>query len=128
MDKITTQTVVEKTVYKTLDGEIFDCEMDALAHEEWIVLKEKMNKIKSIYSDEDNLIYDTVYYIKNTSDFMTVVKYLNLCHKFTEKDFCGTDWYFFYYEDDNDYGDKYWLETLTEKKQEWEEYCKQFEK
>lgn len=128
MDKITTQTIVEKTVYKTLDGEIFDCEMDALAHEEWIVLKEKMNKIKSIYSDEANLIYDTVYYIKNTSDFMTVVKYLNLCHKFTEKDFCGTDWYFFYHEDDNDYGDKYWVETLTEKKQEWEEYCKRFEK
>lgn len=119
---------MKKTVYKTLDGEIFDCEMDALAHEEWIVLKEKMNKIKSIYSDEDNLIYDTVYYIKNTSDFMTVVKYLNLCHKFTEKDFCGTDWYFFYHEDYNDDGDKYWLETLTEKKQEWEEYCKQFEK
>lgn len=128
MDKITTQTIVEKTVYKTLDGEIFDCEMDALAHEEWIVLKEKMNKIKSIYSDEANLIYDTAYYIKNTSDFMTVVKYLNLCHKFTEKDFCGTDWYFFYHEDDNDYGDKYWVETLTEKKQEWEEYCKRFEK
>ena len=66
------------------------------------------------------------YYIKNTSDFMTVVKYLNLCHKFTEKHFCGTDWYFFYNECD-DYEDRYWVETLTVKKQEWEEYCKQFE-
>ena len=54
MDKITTQTIVEKTVYKTLDGEIFDCERDALAHEERTVLKEKMDKIKSIYSDEAN--------------------------------------------------------------------------
>lgn len=128
MDKITTQEIVEKTVYKTSDGEIFDCEKDALTHEKWTVLKEKMNKIKSIYSDETNLINDKVYYIKNTSDFMTVVKYLNLCHKFTEKDFCGADWYSFYNEYDNDYGDKYWIETLTEKKQEWEEYCKQFEK
>ena len=33
MDKITTQEIVEKTVYKTLDGEIFDCERDALVHE-----------------------------------------------------------------------------------------------
>lgn len=49
MDKITTQTVVEKTIYKTLDGEIFDCERDALTHEKWIVLNKKMNKIKSIY-------------------------------------------------------------------------------
>lgn len=54
------------------------------------------------------------YYIKNTSDFMTVVKYLNLCHKFTEKHFCGTDWYFFYNECD-DYEDRYWVETLTVK-------------
>lgn len=126
MYKITTQEIVEKTVYKTLDGEIFDCERDALVHEKWTVLKEKMNKIKSIFSDEDILIHDRAYYIKNTSDFMTVVEYLNLCHKFTEKDFCGADWYFFY-EDNNDYGDRYWVETLTEKKQKWEEYCKQFE-
>ena len=111
MDKITTQEIVEKTVYKTLDGEIFDCERDALVHEKWTVLKEKMNKIKSIFSDEDNLIHDQVYYIENTSDFMTVVKYLNLCHKFTEKDFCGADWYFFYCEDDYNYGDRYWVET-----------------
>ena len=127
MDKITTQEIVEKTVYKTLDGEIFDCEKDALAHEKRTVLKEKMNKIKSTYSDEVNLIHDQVYYIENTSDFMTVVKYLNLCHKFTEKDFCGADWYFFYCEDDYNYGDRYWVETLTEKKQKWEENCKQFE-
>lgn len=126
MDKITTQEIGEKTVYKTLDGEIFDCEKDALVHEKWTVLKEKMDKIKSIFSDEDILIHDRAYYIKNTSDFMTVVEYLNLCHKFTEKDFRGTDWYFFY-EDDNDYGDRYWVETLTERKQNWEEYCKQFE-
>ena len=86
-----------------------------------------MNKIKSIYSDETNLMQDRAYYIKNISDFTTVVKYLNLCHKFTEKYFCGTDWYFFYCEYDNNYGDRYWVETLTEKKQEWEEYCKQFE-
>lgn len=44
----------------------------------------------------------------------------------TEKHFCGTDWYFFYNECD-DYEDRYWVETLTVKKQEWEEYCKQFE-
>ena len=48
MDKITTQEIVEKTVYKTSDGKIFDCEKDALAHEKRTVLKEKMNKIKSI--------------------------------------------------------------------------------
>ena len=81
-----------------------------------------MNKLKGI----DNKNIERAYYIKNTSDFTTVVEYLNLCHKFTEKDFCGADWYFFY-EDDNDYEDKYWIETLTEKKQKWEEYCKQFE-
>lgn len=127
MDKITTQTIVEKTVYKTLDGEIFDCERDALVHEERIVLKEKMNKIKSIFTDEANLMQDRAYYIKNISDFMTVVEYLNLCYKFTEEDFCGTDWYFFYCEYDNNYGDRYWVETLTLKKQKWEEYCKQFE-
>lgn len=126
MDKITTQEIIEKTVYKTSDGKIFDCEKDALVHEKRTALNEKMNKIKSIFSDEDILIHDRAYYIKNTSDFMTVVEYLNLCHKFTEKDFCGADWYFFY-EDDNDYGDKYWIETLTEKKQKWEEYCKKFE-
>lgn len=48
MDKITTQEIGEKTVYKTSDGEIFDCEKDALTHEKWTVLKKKMNKIKSI--------------------------------------------------------------------------------
>ena len=95
MDKITTQEIVEKTVYKTLDGEIFDCERDALTHEERTVLKEKMDKIKSIYSDEANLMQARAYYIENISDFMTVVEYLNLCHKFTEKYFCGADWYFF---------------------------------
>ena len=45
MDKITTQEIGEKIVYKTSDGKIFDCEKDALTHEKWTVLK---NKIKSI--------------------------------------------------------------------------------
>lgn len=48
MDKITTQEISEKIVYKTSDGKIFDCEKDALTHEKWTVLKKKMNKIKSI--------------------------------------------------------------------------------
>ena len=48
MYKITTQEIGEKTVYKTSDGKIFDCEKDALTHEKWTVLKKKMNKIKSI--------------------------------------------------------------------------------
>ena len=48
MDKITTQEIGEKIVYKTSDGKIFDCEKDALPHEKWTVLKKNMNKIKSI--------------------------------------------------------------------------------
>lgn len=130
MDKITTQTIVEKTVYKTLDGKTFDCERDALVHEEMLIITDKVKKIKTKIIDEDNLICSQAYCVKSLDDFMNIIKYLDLSRRFNKTDYRGRDWYFFYhcdnyYDYESDKG--YWIETLTEKKQEWEEFCRQFE-
>lgn len=128
----------EKTIlYETPDGKRFPNRQGAEKYMRYTALNKEINsRIKNVslneeyyLEDEYNLINNKAYYIENIDDFKVIVEYLFLTDRFTETDYRGKDWYFFY-SDYNDYYDnedkKYWIETLTEKKQKWEEYYKQF--
>lgn len=127
MDKRTTTKIIEETRYITADGEVFDCEIKAIKHEEYLVLCKKMKSIKTKSIDEDNLILQQAYYIMSEEEYLTVTKYLHIStYQSIENQFAGKDWYFFYKEYNPDGADKLWRETLTEKKKDWEEFYTQF--
>lgn len=135
MREITEEKVTTVKKYETSDGKVFDDETLAELHEKYLVLNEKAKAIPFTCG---------AYYCKTQEDFDTIVD----CHAYEyplyswkksnyipnsdydKKGFKGPDWYFFEYEDDydSDYPNKYWVETLSEKKSEWDEFYARYPK
>ena len=66
------------------------------------------------------IAYETYAYDCNERKFVPQNYYEN--YKFS-----GDDWYFFFHKSNMDYPDEYWMETLSQKKQEFADWLKQFE-
>lgn len=122
-----TKTVVK---FKTSDGQVYDRRDRAELHERALELAKKVGELKYI---------DGAYYCKTQEDFDAVVdcyayhspsydsnanQYKPGYH-YSKSDFYGEDWYFFYHEND-DYADEYWVESLSEKKADWDAFYNQF--
>lgn len=118
--------------YETSDGLTFDNQSRAELHEKSMEFAEKVKLLKYIGG---------AYYCKTQEDFDAIVdmiayrtpyyslsKYAYIpSYHYSKSSFKGADWYFFEYKYNNDAADDYWVETLSEKKAEWEEFYKQFE-
>ena len=131
MKEITIENKTTITKYETSDGKTFNRKDLAEIHEKWLELKEKEKSIKYI---------GNAYYCKTQEDFDTIVDmkaYGNPYYSFADSSyephynyskssFKGEDWYFFEWEYQADAADDYWVETLSEKKAEWEEFYNQF--
>ena len=131
MKEITIENKRTITKYETNDGKTFGRKDLAEIHEKWLELKEKEKLIKHI---------DNAYYCKTQEDFGTIVDikaygnpyysiadgYYKPCYNYYKTYFKGEDWYFFEWEYQDDAADDYWVETLSQKKAEWEEFYNQF--
>lgn len=119
------------TKYETIDGKTFDRKDCAEIHEKYLELNKQAKSIKYI---------DGAYYCKTQEDFNTIVDMKAYCnpyysfkdniykphYNYSKTDFKGEDWYFFEWRYQDDAADDYWVETLSQKKTEWENFYNQF--
>ncbi len=131
MEEIVTKVVVEKTKYKTSDGEIYEEKDRAELHENALKFERKVKDLKCV---------NGAYYCETQEDFDAIVDWKAYSrpyydfhsssykprYEYSKKTFKGPDWYFFQWEPQDDNADDYWVETLSEKKAEWEEFYNQF--
>ena len=120
--------------YTTSDGKVFDRPDKAEIHEELIGLEQK-------FKDFGIKTVDEAYFCKTEEELKTVVNLLAYREanfrwpsgkfepyfRYQNVEFSGPDWYFFLHETNMDYPDEYWVETLSQKKQEFADWLKQFE-
>lgn len=118
--------------YETSDGSKFDRKDRAELYEKWLEFKKRVGKLKC---------KDIAYYCRTQEDFDAVVDYHAYIepyysfsentykprYEYSKSSFKGADWYFFEWEYNDNAADDYWVESLSEKKAEWEEFYKQFE-
>lgn len=98
-----------------------------------------LEKLKSTIECKYNMFgTPTAFNIHNEEEYKLVLDYKNLgsrrcndCKDHYKYDYKGEDWYFFEYQRNNEGMDgifeSYWQETLSEKKEKFEDFCKQFE-
>lgn len=127
--KIVNQEVITK--FQTSDGEVYDRKDVAELYEQLLVIEEKVNKLKYVngayycktQEDFDSIVdakaYGNPYYDFNSNSYKPRYEY-------SKSSFKGADWYFFKWEYQDNAADYYWIETLSEKKTEWEEFYRQF--
>jgi hypothetical protein len=128
------EVVVRK--YKTIDGKIFADKSDALQHEKDLNLKEKQQKLLSFgvapLNDWDELVFREAFYCETEEDLKvalsTFPSYETNWLGWGNVKFEGKNWYVFekgkLYNDDEE---TYEYKTLTEIKEEMENFLYQFE-
>lgn len=132
MEELKVEKTEVVTKFKTSDGEVYDRKDKAELHEQFLVIAEKVKKLKSV---------GDAYYCATQEDFDSVVdvkaygdpyydfysKSYKPRYEYSKSSFKGADWYFFEWEYQDNAADDYWVETLSEKKAEWDKFYKQFE-
>ena len=105
---------------------------EAEIREKYLELKKKIKELKFI---------NGAYYCRSQADFDLVVDYhahynpaynyntrqVEPRYEYKKSDYQGPDWYFLRHEFCNEGPDEYWVETLSEKKAEWDEFYEQYE-
>ena len=131
MKEITIENKTTVTKYETSDGKTFERKDRAEIHEKYMGFREKVKLLKNI---------GNAYYCKTQEDFDVIVDWYahqdpyydfnNSTYKpryeYSKSNFEGEDWYFFEWEYQDNAADDYWVETLSQKKAEWEEFYNQF--
>lgn len=132
MEEVIEKKVEEIKKYKTSDGKIHDRKDRAELHEQYLIAKEKVDKLKRVdgayycETQEDfDAIVDKHAYAFPIWDYKTESGYIPNSH-YNKKEFNGADWYFFECERRDEDADRYWVESLSEKKAEWDEFYSQF--
>lgn len=131
-EKIVEVTEKQK-VYIASDGEEFSYRYAAECHDKKIYYN---NLIKDVP------VMEEAYYCKTQEDFDNVIEYeaylaasyswtnkqLEPSYHYDKKAFAGEDWYFFHHEENENYADDYYIETMSQKLAEHEEWLAMFEK
>lgn len=119
--------------YRTSDNKVFMRKDEAESHETYLEWKEEVAKfgikhMEDAYFCKTEEELDAVEYMlayKNSSfrypeqKFMPNFQYGNVV-------FTGPDWYFFHHETNMNYPDEYWVETMSQKKKEFNDWVKKF--
>ena len=127
--KIEETTTVVK--FKTSDGVMHDRRDRAELHERALELAEKLRSLKSVadaYYCKSQEEFDAIvdYYAYHNPSYDFYIDKYKPNYNYSKSDFKGPDWYFFHYQYNNDAADDYWVETLNEKKAEWEAFYSRF--
>ena len=135
MEEVIEKKVEEIKKYKTSDGQTYNRKDEAELHEQYLIAKEKVDKLKRVGG---------AYYCETQEDFDAIVDMMNYrspiwfypygerfgqykpASHYSKNGFRDSDWYFFNYEYQSDDADRYWVESLSEKKAEWDEFYSQF--
>lgn len=120
--------------YTTSDGKVFLSKSEAEVHDGLLKWSDTVRNfgVKNTGG---------AYHCMTEEEFNAVVNmiaYENYAYNYNERKFTpinyyekykfsGDDWYFFFHETNMDYPDEYWMETLSQKKQEFADWLKQFE-
>lgn len=126
------ETIVTK--YVTSDECEFFSKSQAKVHEDYLRWKKEVERLGIPH-------IENAYYCKTETEYKSVVamlacryghydireKIYKPVNHYEDGRFTGEDWYFFEYKAKQNYPSDYWLETLTQKKKEFEEWLQQFE-
>lgn len=120
--------------YTTSDGKVFLSKSEAEVHDGLLKWSDTVRNfgVKNTGG---------AYHCRTEEEFNAVVNmiaYENYAYDYNERKFIqrnyyekykfsGDDWYFFFHKTNMDYPDEYWMETLSQKKQEFADWLKQFE-
>ena len=131
MEELKIEKIEVVTQFKTSDGNVYNRKDEAELHEQYITFAEKVKKLKYVYDayycetqeDFDSIVDMTAYvapiYVYGSNTYVP-----DYCYN--KSDFKGPDWYFFEYEHQDNAADDYWVESLSEKKAEWDEFYNRF--
>lgn len=118
-------------MFQTKDGILFDRKENAELHERYLDLLDEVKQLRNI---------DEGYYCETQEDFDLLINWFAYSdpyydydsdlykpnyHNYSEYSFMGADWYFFRREVEDDY-DYYYVETLSELKNQWDKFYDQF--
>lgn len=120
--------------YVTSDDREFLDKSEAEVHEGYLRWQQEI--------DRKNIpCINNAYYCKTKEEFDIVIIMLSYKHgaynwrekrctpfnHYKDSKFFGADWYFFEHETNRDYPDSYHIETLTQRKKEYEEWLRPYE-